>query len=130
MIWLVVCCFGLRPVSSAQTGPAVHPLDSLSKDEIVATVDVLKAQGKITESTRFPLIQLHEPRKEEVVGFRPGVPMRREAFVVAYERQSDRTFEALIDLKARALLSRSIGGLYFGSQASTAAASIATITSG
>ena len=41
--------------------PSTH---ALGKDEIVATVDVLKAQGKITESTRFPLIELHEPPKD------------------------------------------------------------------
>jgi len=86
-------------------GPTDHPLDALSKDEIVATVDVLKAQGKIMESTRFSLIELHEPPKDEVVGFQPDGPMRREAFVVVYERTSNRTFEALVDLKAKAMLS-------------------------
>jgi len=103
--WLAMCCFGLSHITSAQADPTDHPLDALSKDEIVATVDVLKAQGKITESTRFPLIELHEPPKDEVVGFQTGRPMRREAFVLAYERGSNRTFEAVVDLKAKTLLS-------------------------
>ncbi len=105
MIWLVVCCFALRPVSSAQTGPAVHPLDSLSKDEIVATVDLLKASGKISESTRFPLIDLKEPAKDDVLRFAPDIPMRREVFVVTYERGANRTCEAVVDLKARTIIS-------------------------
>ena len=104
-VWLAMCCFGLSYITSAQAGPIDHPLDALSKDEIVATVDVLKAQGKITQSTRFPLIDLHEPPKDEVVGFQTGRPMRREAFVLAYERGSNRTFEAVVDLKAKTLLS-------------------------
>jgi len=104
-VWLAICCFGLSHITSAQADPTDHPLDALSKDEIVATVDVLKAQGKITESTRFPLIELHEPPKDEVVSFRTGRPMRREAFVSAYERGSNRTFEAVVDLKAKTLLS-------------------------
>src|SRR6266852_1302485 len=104
-VWLAMCCFGLSHIPSAHAGPTDHPLDALSKDEIVATVDILKAQGKITESTRFPLIELHEPPKDEVVGFQTGGPMRREAFVLAYERGSNRTFEAVVDLKAKTLLS-------------------------
>src|SRR5260370_26557001 len=99
-VWVTMCCFGLSHIPSAHARPADHPLDALSKDEIVATVEILKDRGKATESTRFPLIELHEPPKGEVVGFQPGGPMRREAFVVAYERHSDRTFEAVGELKA------------------------------
>ena len=62
--WLAMCCFGLSHITSAQGGRTDHPLDALSKDEIVATVDVLKVQAKITESMRFSLIALHEPPKE------------------------------------------------------------------
>jgi len=102
---LALCCLGFSRILSAQAGAASHPLDALNKDEIVATVDVLKAQGKITNTTRFPLIELKEPRKEEVVGVRPGGPIRREAFAVVYERPSNRTFEALVDLNAEALIS-------------------------
>jgi primary-amine oxidase len=104
-VWLAMWCFGLSYITSAQAGPTEHPLDALSKDEIVATVDVLKARAQITESMRFSLIALHEPPKNEVVGFQSDGPMRREAFVVVYERASNRTFEALVDLKARAMLS-------------------------
>jgi Cu2+-containing amine oxidase len=68
-IWLFVCCFGLRPISSAQMGSAMHPLDSLSKDEIVATVEPLKTQGKVNENTRFPLIDLKEPTKDDVASY-------------------------------------------------------------
>jgi primary-amine oxidase len=100
-----LCFLGISGSLCAQAGSASHPLDALNKDEIVATVDVLKAQGKITESTRFPLIELKEPRKEEVVGLRSGGQMRREAFAVVYERASNRTFEALVDLNAKVLIS-------------------------
>jgi primary-amine oxidase len=100
-----MCCLGFSYILSAQTGSAAHPLDALSKDEIVSTVGVLKAQGKITESTRFSLIELKEPPKDEVVDFRFGGPTRREALVVVYERASNRTFEVLVDLKAKAIIS-------------------------
>jgi primary-amine oxidase len=105
-VWLATYCFVLSYLSSAQAGPAVHPLDALSKDEIVATVELLKARGKISESTRFPIIDIKEPAKDKVAGPAAGVPIRREAFVVAYERASNRTFEALVDLKAKTVTSR------------------------
>jgi len=104
-MWLATYCFVLSYLSYAQTGPAVHPLDALSKDEIVATVELLKARGKISESTRFPIIDIKEPAKDKVVGPAAGVPIQREAFVVAYERASNRTFEALVDLKAKTVTS-------------------------
>src|SRR5712691_1462440 len=104
-IWLATYCFVLSYLSPAQTGPAVHSLDALSKDEIVATVELLNARGKISESTRFPIIDIKEPAKDKVIGPAAGVPIRREAFVVAYERASNRTFEALVDLKAKTITS-------------------------
>src|SRR5712691_8681001 len=82
-----------------------HPLDALSKDEITAAVEVLKASGKIGESSRFPIIVLHEPPKEEVSNFKPGSVIRREAFAVVYERTSNETFEAIVDLKNKRVLS-------------------------
>ena len=87
-----------------QTRPAVHPLDPLSKDEITAAVQILRAEGKATDSTRFTTIALQEPPKEEVWGFTPGRPFRREAFVVAYQYSGDRTFEGVVDLLGRRVL--------------------------
>jgi Cu2+-containing amine oxidase len=72
---------------------AEHPLDPLSKDEVATTVSVLKAEGKATQQSLFLMMSLHEPPKAEVLQFRAGDNMRREAFVQVYEpvqRQSAR----------------------------------------
>src|ERR1700756_4466989 len=103
-VWLVLCC-SLSPILSAQTVPLVNPLGALSKAEIIATVELLKAQGKTNENTRFPLIDLKEPTKDDVLGSAGRVPPRREAFVVSYDHASNRTFEAVIDLKTRTIIS-------------------------
>jgi primary-amine oxidase len=103
-VWLVLCCF-LSPILSAQTVPVVNPLDALSEAEIIATVELLKAQGKTNENTRFPLIDLKEPTKDDVLGSAGRVPTRREAFVVTYDHASNRTFEAVIDLKTKTIIS-------------------------
>src|SRR5262249_38123990 len=82
-----------------------HPLDPLSKDEIATAVSVLNSTGKVTSATRLPVIVLNEPPKQEVLNYKPGAPIRREAFVVAYERASNSTAEAIVDLNAKKLLS-------------------------
>jgi primary-amine oxidase len=88
-----------------RAGAADSPLEALSKDEIATAMKVLRASGKVGPETRFPVIALHEPSKADVLAFRPGMPIRREAFVVVYERANNQTSEAVIDCTHSALLS-------------------------
>lgn len=82
-----------------------HPLDPLSKEEISATVEVLKASGKVNAESRFSTIFLQEPPKAEVLSYKAGAPFRRQAFAVIYERAANKTFEALVDLNKKSLTS-------------------------
>jgi primary-amine oxidase len=82
-----------------------HPLDPLGKEEIVAAVQALKSAGKLTDGMRFPIITLHEPPKAEVLGLQPGASMRREAFAVLMDRAANRTYEAVVDIANRHVLS-------------------------
>jgi primary-amine oxidase len=84
---------------------AVHPLDPLGKGEIAAAVEILKAGGKVSEASRFPMIALHEPPMDEVLNYRAGGPIRRQAFAVVYERAANKTFEAVVDLNGRRIIS-------------------------
>ena len=93
-----------REIAAANLG-AAHPLDPLSKDEIVVAIEVLKNSGKITDVSRFPTIVLNEPPKEEVLKFKPGDRFRREAFAVVYERAARKTFEAVVDINNKNVVS-------------------------
>jgi primary-amine oxidase len=84
---------------------AQHPLDPLSADEITQTIALLKAAGKVSDSSEFPLLVLREPPKAEVLAFHSGDPIRREAFTVIYERASGKTFEAVVDLTGKSIAS-------------------------
>src|SRR5713101_4712996 len=77
-----------------------HPLDPLSREEIAATVSLLKSSGKITPASRFPLLVLDEPRKDELSATPP-----RRAFAIVFERAANRTFEAVVDLRNRSIVS-------------------------
>jgi primary-amine oxidase len=84
---------------------ALHPLDPLSKDELASTVAILKAEGKVADSTRFVLIHLHEPPKEKVLASRPEQMLPRQAFAILYDWASNTTSEAIADLDSKKLLS-------------------------
>jgi primary-amine oxidase len=100
----VLLSFRAGLFAPCQAIAADHPLDALSRDEIRAAVEVLKASGKTTQASRFSLITLQEPPKDEVLNFKPGSDFRREAFAVVYERASNKTSEAVVDLRSKKLL--------------------------
>src|SRR5262249_24097768 len=52
----------------------------------------------------FPTVTLDEPSKAEVRSFTPGTAFRRQAFAVVFDRVSNRTFEAHVDLRARRVI--------------------------
>lgn len=92
-----------RPLSAQER--ALHPLDSLTKEELETVVAVLKSAGKATGQSRYVSIGLHEPPKSEVRSYTPEKAARREAFVVLYERESNRTFEAVVDVRGKRMVS-------------------------
>ena len=81
------------------------PLDPLTGDEIVAAVAILRGAGKASAGTRFTFIALHEPPKSEVLRFTPGQSFRREAEIMAYDYDGDRTVEGVVDLAGRRVIS-------------------------
>lgn len=97
--------FMVGQVSGSENSKIKHPLDPLNKDEITTAVEVLKASGKTNKDSRFPLIVLHEPPKKEILNFKSGDPIRREVFAVVYQRATDKTFEAIVDLNKKSVFS-------------------------
>jgi primary-amine oxidase len=89
------------PVANAQS--ASHPLDGLTASEIWTAYETLQASHKVDADTRFPMVQLHEPPKEEVLAWKPGQALRREAFLVV--RQGSQAFETVVDVNGKKLVS-------------------------
>ena len=82
---------------------AKQPPDGLTASEIWTAYEVLQASRKVDADTRFPMVQLHEPPKEEVLAWKPGQALRREAFLVV--RQGPQAFEAVVDVNGKKLVS-------------------------
>ena len=64
--------------------PAVaisHPLDGLTGAEMLRVTEILRAAGEANDQTRYPLIELLEPPKAEVLAWSDGDPEPRRALV-------------------------------------------------
>ncbi len=90
-------------VSLAQKPNISHPLDLLTVTEIKTTVAIIRQNKNLSDVARFANISLQEPQKSEVLEFKAGQAFKREAFVVVLEPKLNKTYEAVVDLKASKL---------------------------
>ncbi|MCZ7430452.1 primary-amine oxidase [Streptomyces sp. WMMC1477] len=81
-----------------------HPLEPLTAEEISDARAVLAEAGKVTGTTRFPLVLLDEPERHTVTAHRPGDPVVRRVRVTLLDRATGRAAEALVDLGSRTLV--------------------------
>ncbi len=71
----------LGTVLLCSTALAQHPLDGLSTTEISQTSAILRAQSLADANTLYPLIELIEPDKKDVLDWTPGDVLDRKALV-------------------------------------------------
>jgi primary-amine oxidase len=91
--------------ANSQTVETKHPLDSLNTDEISRAVKTLQAAPNFPKTALFSTVQLHEPPKQEVLSFKTGAAFRREAFAIVLDREKNKTYEAIVDLRANRVVS-------------------------
>jgi primary-amine oxidase len=77
-----------------------HPLDPLSPTEFQSTAAILRRDQGVTDSWRFASIELKEPAKVDVKAWRPGDAVPRRSLSVLWNRQTNQTYEAVVDLVA------------------------------
>lgn len=82
-----------------------HPLDPLSTAELAVLKKVIQNSKKFTPNAIFSWVQLKEPSKRAVLDFRYGQPFGRAADVIAIEPKKKSSFEAVVDLRAKKLIS-------------------------
>ncbi|GEM_PF-1175970 len=66
---------------------------------------MLKDAAKLGKDVSLVYISRNEPPKGEILAYRPGHEIKREAFALLYDINTNQTHEALIDLKANKLVS-------------------------
>ncbi len=81
---------------------AAHPLDPLTADEIRVAAQVARTDARFA-SAQFASILLDEPAKADVIAWRPGTTLPRQARLVVMTPAS--VFEVVADLTARRIVS-------------------------
>ncbi len=98
----------IQKTEAAKTGFTAaqfpHPLNPLDTVEIKLVKQILLDEKKIDTTYRFYLINLNEPPKQEILAYKKGDDFRREAFASVYDRASNKTYEAIVDLKTKKIL--------------------------
>jgi primary-amine oxidase len=93
------------PIARSINQEFAHPLNPLDTTEINLVKDILLKEGKIDTTYLFFLINLKEPAKATMKSYVTGQDFGREAFASVYDRASNKTFEAIIDLRSGKVLS-------------------------
>jgi primary-amine oxidase len=98
-------------LASAIVRPA-HPLDPLTPAECAVVKAVLASAPQLGPRTLFVWTQLREPPKEEVLAFVPGRSFRREALAVALSPEHRTSYQFVVDIAKRTILSsKDLGNL-------------------
>lgn len=90
-------------IGTIAAGAGTHPLDPLDFKEYWTALEVLHSADKLDEQTRFSQLSLREPAKRDVLRWRPGDAIPRLAYALVH--QGREAFEAVVDLRARKLVS-------------------------
>lgn len=88
-----------RPLQPAKKADP-HPLDPLSKEEIRAAVAAVRDAAKMPRFALVPFVALNEPAKAVVLAHKPGAAFPRDARLVIFDRETAKTYEAVVDLRA------------------------------
>ena len=80
-----------------------YPLDPMTWSEHWTVLEVLRENGHLDADTRFSMVNLREFPKQSVLEWKKGQPFSRQAFALV--RQKELTFEAVIDLNTRKMVS-------------------------
>ena len=76
----------------------LHPMDPLTADEIIESANILLRGGAARPGAIFQSIELREPSKADVLGFRGGAGTRRST---VFYRQDKKSYKSTVNLTAQ-----------------------------
>ncbi|MGH8825845.1 MAG: primary-amine oxidase [Jiangellaceae bacterium] len=84
--------------TAASQTTSLHPLDPLTADEFRLAAQICRREQGVDERWRFASIELREPGKDAVLGYRDGEPFDREAIVVCWNRVDGQAYRGVVSL--------------------------------
>ena len=88
-------------IALAPTLAISHPLDGLTGAEMQRVTKILRNAGEANDETRYPLIELIEPPKAEVLAWSEGDPEPRR--VLVHLRSETGFRAAVVDIEGGAV---------------------------
>ena len=90
----------------ARTKPSIrteagHPLDPLSESEVALASEILHTVKKLGPHARFTHVQLEEPAKPDVLGWKPAARLSRRAAVTLFDSKTGAVHVATVDLESK-----------------------------
>ncbi len=100
----------MTDVAAAGNGsmPSPHPLNSLGADELRRSRGVIDAAGLLGAATRFALVQLLEPSKQDLAAWASGAAVDRQVFSVLLDTDTGDVTEVVASLSSERVLSSTI----------------------
>jgi primary-amine oxidase len=92
--WVIALLFSSDAGALAPT--VYHPLDALTPAEYWVVYKAVRDAGHTEEKTLFSSVLLHEPEKQYVLDWKPGMPIERKADVVLYYK--GKSYAALVNI--------------------------------
>lgn len=83
--------------AKSATTPA-HPLDPLTADEFRRVRAAMAQAHGVGPGWRFASIELQEPPKQDMLRWRPGKPLLRQAIAVVWNRGDGKAYRAIVKL--------------------------------
>ena len=83
-----------------------HPMDALTPEEITQAVQIMREAKLVSDVTLYPAVTLREMPKADVLTWKPGQPIARQAFIISREKAE--TSESIIDLDTGKVISHKI----------------------
>ena len=103
---LIFLCIFVTSAKAEEGYVPQHPMDALTPDEITRVVAIMRDAKLAGDATLYPAITLHEMPKEDVMGWKHGDPIIRQALVVS--REKGETSESIVDINRAAVLSHKV----------------------
>ena len=75
-----------------------HPLEPLTAEELGAAVALVREKRQLSDKVRFVSVTLHEPSKNDVLNYKEGNRVPREAFIKLLDNTDGAAYEAIVNL--------------------------------
>lgn len=83
----------------------LHPLEPLTASEIKDAISIVRKAKGLGSEAKFQQAGLHEPAKDLVLNFKKGDPINRESYMVILDRNTNKTYEAVVSITNRQVTS-------------------------